>query len=161
MKILLSAAATAVALAALAGCSGDDDAPTAEDPASKTPTTSDSSDPSGDSYPDFEATDYSYVLEQVCYCPITGPVKVTVEDGEVTSAVTLKRSPGLEKGSEAPEFLRLTINDIIAKANDDKAAKVDVEWPDDQDWPSKVAIDQIELATDDEVTYLLRGVSEG
>ena len=35
-------------------------------------------------YPEFEATDYTFVLEQLCFCPITGPVKVTVEDGEVT-----------------------------------------------------------------------------
>ncbi|RHW27726.1 hypothetical protein D0Z08_08695 [Nocardioides immobilis] len=163
MKILLSAAATAVALAALAGCSGDDTT-TAEDPESTTPATSDPTDsPTVGSYPELEATDYTYVLEQICYCPIAGPVKVTVEDGEVTSAVYAKGGRGLEKGDDAPDYLWITINDVIAKANDTKADKVDVTWPEGQDWPTSVAVDQVERATDDEVTYVVRNVqlSEG
>lgn len=163
MKILLSAAATAVALAALASCSGDDTT-TAEDPESTTPATSDPTDtPTVGSYPELEATDYTYVLEQICYCPIAGPVKVTVEDGEVTSAVYAKGGRGLEKGDDAPDYLWITINDVIAKANDTEADKVDVTWPEGQDWPTSVAVDQVERATDDEVTYVVRNVqlSEG
>lgn len=163
MKILLSAAATAVALVALAGCSGDDTA-TAEDPESTPPATSDPTDtPTVGSYPELEATDYTYVLEQICYCPIAGPVTVTVEDGEVTSAVYAKGGRGLEKGGDAPDYLWITINDVIAKANDTEADKVDVTWPEGQDWPTSVAVDQVERATDDEVTYVVRNVqlSEG
>ncbi len=116
-----------------------------------------SADASG-TYPEFDATDYSFVLEQQCYCPLTGPVKVTVEDGEVTSAVIVKGGNGIKKGSEAPEYLHLTINDVIAHANDTSAAKIDVDWPEGQDWPSTVAVDQIENAVDDEVTYVIRDV---
>ena len=164
MKMLLSAAATAFALSALAGCSGDDGGDTAEDPAT-TPSTSDSTEPTDDptvgTYPEFEPQTYSYVVEQLCFCPIAGPVKVTVEDGEVTSAVVAKGAPGVEKGSEAPEYLWITINDVIAQANNTEAASVDVEWPDDQEWPSKVAVDKVEMATDDEITYVIRRVSVG
>lgn len=162
MKILLSAAATALALTALVGCSGDDDTTTAEDPASETPTTSEATDePSAGSYPEFDASTYTYVLEQICFCPITGPVRVTVEDGEVTSAVVVKGSPGIKKGSAAPEYLRITINDVITQANDTDAASVEVTWPEGQDWPSKVAVDKVENATDDEITYVVRNVSVG
>jgi hypothetical protein len=159
MKILLSAAATALALTAFAGCSGDDDSPTAKDPATKSPTTSEPTDPpTVGSYPELEATDYTYMLEQQCYCPLAGPVKVTVEGGEVTSAVIAKGGNGMKKGSDAPEYLHLSINDVIARANDTKAAKVDVVWPDGQDWPDSVFVDQIENAVDDEVTYVVRNV---
>ncbi len=164
MKTLLSAAATALVLTALSGCSGDDGGSTAEDPASTPPTTTEATDePTVGSYPELDAESYSYVLEQVCFCPITGPVEVTVEDGKVTSAVILKGAPGVEKGSEAPEYLWVTLNDIIAQANDTEAAAVDVTWPEGQDWPSKVAVDNIENAIDDEITFLVRNVelSEG
>ncbi len=162
MKILLSAAATAMALTVLAGCSGDDDGDTATDPAEKSDTTTAPTDGSTtDGYPAFDAADYTFVLEQLCYCPVTGPVEVTVEDGEVTSAVIAKGGQGMKKGSDAPEYLWITINDVIDRANDPEAAQVDVDWPDGQDWPSTVAIDQIENAVDDEVTYTIRDVSVG
>ncbi|MDZ5623586.1 DUF6174 domain-containing protein [Nocardioides bizhenqiangii] len=161
MKILLSAAATAVTLAVLSGCSGDDDRETATDTATSG-TTTESTEPTGEpttgSYPEFDAADYSFVLEQLCYCPISGPVRVTVEDGEVTSAVITKGGQGMKKGSDAPEYLWLTINDVIARANDTEAAQVDVDWPDGQDWPRTVAVDQVANAVDDEVTYTIRDV---
>lgn len=163
MKTLLSAAATALALTTLAGCGGDDDGGTAQDPASTPPSTSDTSEttdePTVGTYPEFAAESYTYLLDQVCFCPITGPVRITVEDGKVTSATVVRGAPGVEKGSEAPEYLWITLNDVIAQANDTTAADVDVVWPDDQDWPSKVAVDKIEMAIDDEITYLVRRVT--
>jgi hypothetical protein len=165
MKILLSAAAAAMALTVIAGCSGDDDGDatdTATDTASTTPTTSDpTAEPTVGTYPELDAEDYTFVLEQVCFCPITGPVKVVVEDGEVTSAVVLKGGQGIEKGSNAPDYLWITINDVIAQANDTDAADVQVRWPDGQDWPDRVSVDKIELATDDEINYVVRDVTVG
>ena len=38
------------------------------------------------------------------------------------------------------------------------SAQVDVAWPADQDWPSTVAVDRIENAVDDEVTYSISDV---
>ena len=159
MKILLSAAAVAMALTALAGCSGDDDGDTATDPATKSDTTTEPTGPPDvGSYPELDATDYTYQLEQQCYCPLTGPVKVTVEDGEVSSSVILKGGQGMKKGSVAPDYLHLSINDVIARANDTGAAAVVVDWPDGQDWPNKVSVDQIADAVDDEVTYVISDV---
>jgi hypothetical protein len=167
MKILLSAAATVMALTALAGCSDDDGGDTATDTSTDTssdtssdePTTSEPTpEPTVGTYPEFEPEDYSFVLKQVCFCPIAGPVKVTVEDGEVKSAIVAKGGSGMEKGSDAPEYLWITINDVIAEANDTEAASVEVSWPDGQDWPASVAVDEVELATDDEITYVIRDV---
>lgn len=164
MKTFLGAAALIAALSALAGCGGDD-GDTATDPASATPSgpTDEPADEPADeptvgSYPEFGAEDYTYTLEQICYCPLTGPVAVTVEDGEVTSATITKGGRGMKKGSEAPQYVRLTINDVIARANDTGAAEVVVDWPDGQEWPNSVAVDQIEDAVDDEITYLVRDV---
>lgn len=164
MKILLSAAAAAVAITFLAGCSGDDDGDardTATDTASTTPTSDPTAEPTVGTYPELDAEDYTYVLEQVCFCPVTGPIKVIVEDGEVTSAVVLKGGQGIEKGSNAPDYLWITINDVIAQANDTEAADVQVTWPDGQDWPDRVSVDKVELATDDEISYVVRNVTVG
>ena len=166
MRILLSAAATALAISVLAGCSGnDDDSATASDPASTPAVESDSStdgpteEPTVGTYPEFEEPSYTFVLEQLCFCPITGPVEVTVEDGAVTSAVILKgMKGGMKKGTDAPEYLRQTINDVIAEANNTEAAKVDVDWPAGQAWPNSVAVDRIEEAVDDEVTFTISDV---
>ncbi|WP_183095541.1 DUF6174 domain-containing protein [Nocardioides stalactiti] len=159
MKILLSAAAAALTVTVLTGCSGDgDDGRTAEDPAT-TPAASEPTDPpTVGTYPDLEAGDYTFTLEQQCFCPLTGPTRITVEDGVVTEAVLAEGGHGLPKGSDAPQYLRVTINDVIARANDTDAASVDVTWPDGQDWPDSVAVDQIEMATDDEITYVISDV---
>ncbi|KRC54825.1 MULTISPECIES: DUF6174 domain-containing protein [unclassified Nocardioides] len=153
VRTLLAPALTAVLALGLSACSHEDDAtasdPTGTDPS---PTVTDDGAPT---WPTFAPADYTYRLEVMCFCPMTGPVEVTVADGEVVSATGL-RNPG--KGRPAPEFLRLTINDVIAKANDPSVAKADVTWPDGQDHPSRVAIDQIENAVDDEVTYVIRDV---
>jgi hypothetical protein len=165
MKILLGAAGAAMALAVLTGCSGDDDGATATDTATGTASTTPSSDPTDEptvgTYPELAAEDYTYVLEQICFCPVTGPVKVTVEDGEVTSAVVLEGGSGIEKGTDAPDYLWITINDVIAQANDTEAADVKVTWPDGQDWPDQVRVDKVELGTDDEISYVVRDVSVG
>lgn len=140
----------ALLLAACGGGDGDearDGTPTTSSPATDGPV------PTG--YPDFAPQDYTYRLEVLCFCPLAGPLAVTVADGAVTSATSIE---GDTKGEEAPDFARLTINDIIDRANDENLAKVEVVWPSGQDHPDRVAIDQIERATDDEVTYTISDV---
>lgn len=151
MRSLLTAAVATLVLASVSAC-GDDDDPTAEDPATRTPTASDSE--SQGQHPAFTATDYSYTLEVLCFCPVTGPVRVTVADGEVVDA-ELTRG---DRGGPAPEYVRLTIPDIIAAAEDDSADLVEVRWPADQAWPDRVYVDQDERAVDEEKTYRIRDV---
>jgi hypothetical protein len=163
MKILppalLGAATAVLALSVLTGCSGDEGTTAKDDTKASTDTSTEPTEvPTVGTYPELDAQDYTYLLQQQCFCPITGPVLVTVEDGKATSAVITKGGNGMKKGSDAPTYLLITINDVIAQANNTDAAKVDVDWPDGQDWPSSVAVDRAENATDDEVTYLISDV---
>lgn len=157
----LAAAVLTVGLAlAVAGCGRENDAATDDatprsDPPASTSPTSDARD-----YPEFAPANYTYRLEVLCYCPQTGAVRVTVRDGEVIEA---KSITGEAKGQDAPEFARLSINDIIARANDPEVDEAEVTWPAGQDHPSVVALDHLKMAVDDEVTYTIKNVtvSEG
>lgn len=154
MKTLLAASLLA-ALPVLVGCGGDDT--TAEDPSTTGPSSTTTAGPG--TYPSFAPEDYTYRLEVLCFCPMPGPAEVTVQGGEVVSAVLVKGGQGMPKGSDAPEYMQLTINDVIDSANDPAADEVKVDWPDGQDYPSSVAIDQNKQAMDDEVTYVVKDVS--
>jgi hypothetical protein len=158
---IAAAAATVLALAASSACSGDET--TASDPTTDASSseTVDGATAEPGSLPEFGEDDYTYVLEVFCYCPMTGPVKVTVAGGEVVDAVTTKNAPGSPQGSEAPEFLRKTIDDLIAIANDPEVDDVEVTWAEGADYPSKIVTDPIENAVDDEATYSIRNVQVG
>jgi hypothetical protein len=153
MKTLLAASLLAV-LPLVAACGSDDS--TAEDPASTSPTSPSST--SG-SRTDFGPTSYSYTLKAACFCAFIEPVRITVEDDAIVSAVVAHGGRGFAKGSDAPEALRLTIDDLLAKAADPKVDEVDMEWPDGQDYPTSIALDPIKNAVDDEVTYYLSDVT--
>ena len=138
---------TAIALVALLGAltaCGDDGAPSA------TPTASDPT-------PGSAATDYAYTLRVNCFCPGAGaPIRVTVRDGEVADAVHTRR------GGEVEEWQRLTIADIVEEAEEaraDGAAQVDVQWPEGQDHPDSVYIDQDRNTIDDEIGYEISNVT--
>ena len=153
MKTLL--AAGLLALLPLAAACGSDDSTATDDPGSSS---------TGSSTPtstrtDFGPSSYSYTLRAACFCPMIEPVRITVEDDAITSAVIAKGGRGFAKGDEAPEWLRLTIDDLLAKAADPKVDEVDMKWPDGQDYPDSIALDPIKNAVDDEVTYYLSDVN--
>ena len=166
MKILLSAAATAMALTALAGCSGDDDGNTATDPAEKSDTTTEPTPTrrtaATGSYPEFDAADYTFVLEQLCYCPVdrTGQGHGRGRRGHVR-----RDHQGRARDEEGQRRPGVPLDHDQRRDRPRQRHRVppqvDVDWPDGQDWPSTVAIDQIENAVDDEVTYTIRDVSVG
>ena len=163
----LASALLAIGLAIALGlgataCGHEDDPEQARDSASSDGTSAATASPAGSpsssarpSYPTFTPEDYTYRLEVLCYCPLFGPVDVTVTDGKVTAAVA---ATGPGKGKPAPEVARRSINDLIAIANDPKVASVDVTWPTGQDHPDAIKVDQIEQAIDDEVTYTITNV---
>lgn len=156
LRRVAAAALTAGLALGAAGCTHENDAATDEAEVRSSPSASATATPSAArDYPDFAPTDYSYQLEVLCFCPQVGTVRVTVADGKVADATSIT---GETKGQDAPEFARLTINDIIARANDPEVDKADVTWPAGADHPSVVALDQLEMATDDEVTYTIRSV---
>ena len=147
----------------------DDDV--ASDPAptvassSSTETPSPTAEPTVGTYPPFEPTDYSYVLSVSCFCMGAGvPIEVTVEDAEVVGAIYGADDTGrggTKKGDPAEKNFWLTINDVIERANDTEAARVDVDWPAGQDYPSSVYVDGEENVADDEIGYTITNVVVG
>jgi hypothetical protein len=161
-----SARVLAVALLAalaLSGCSddGDDQAtdPGSDTSSEGTPTAS----PTVGTYPAFEADDYAYTLQVSCFCPDAGvPIRVTVQDGQVAEAVYSEKGSGHQAGDPAPEYAGKTINAIIDELNAATDAEdVQVEWPDGQEYPSSVSIDQSSKIADEEIGYTISSVDVG
>ena len=89
------------------------------------------------------------------------PIEVTVADAEVAGAIYAGEDTGrggAKPGDPADKHFWLTINDIIEKANDTEAARVDVDWPAGQDYPNSVYVDGDEKIADDEVGYTITNV---
>ncbi len=157
-------AAALLATLALSGCSDDDGGDTATDPGSGTSTEgTPTASPTVGSYPAFEAEDYAYTLEVSCFCPDAGvPIRVTVQDGETSNAVYGQKGAAFQEGDAAPEYWELSINDIIEELNAATDAEdVQVEWPDGQDYPTSVSIDQSSQIADEEIGYTISNVDVG
>ncbi|HWU23713.1 MAG TPA: DUF6174 domain-containing protein [Nocardioides sp.] len=151
---VLAAAAAASLLAALSACGSGNQV--AADPATTSaPTTTGAS---TGAYPLFTPTDYTYRLQVMCYCPLVGPVDITVRNGRVADATIVG---GAHKGGSVPTYVKKTINDIIAIANDPKSGDVKVDWPAGADAPRSVAVNPIQRAADAGVTYVIRNVDAG
>ena len=148
----VTAALTLPLLLATSACSHESDraADTTSAAPSSTATTT-----ATPSYPTFAAQDYSYHLEVLCFCPQLGTIEVVVRDGKVTDATSLD---GPQAGISAPDFARLSIDDILAQAHAPGIAKAKIDWPDGQDHPSSIMIDRIAQGVDDEVTYTIKDV---
>ncbi len=159
-------AAALLAALVLGGC-GDDDGDTATDAGDETtagsPTDSPTATPTVGTYPEFEPDDYEYTLAVACFCPDAGvPVRVTVRDGVVSEAVYERKGSDADPGDPAPDYRRLTINDIIKELNaSTEAESVRVEWPEGQDYPSEVYIDQSSRIADEEIGYTISDVDVG
>jgi hypothetical protein len=163
-SLALSVAALLLPLSVASCGSGDDGDDTAADPAPTTASASPSptAEPTVGTYPAFEPTSYSFELSIQCFCMGAGvPIEVTVVDAEVVGAVYAMDDNGrggVKKGDPADKAFWLTINDVIDKANDTEAARVDVEWPDGQDYPNRVYVDGDEMVADDETGYEIANV---
>jgi hypothetical protein len=158
------AALAAITLSACGGDAGD----VATDPAADAPSTTATPSPSGPteepkpgSLPDFPYTDYSYTLQQRCFCAfVDQKYLVTVVGGEATEVRYATPGEGHEVGDEVPQarYLMLSIQDIIDRGNDSKAAQVEVDWQAGQLYPTSVFIDQDKMVADEEVTWVISDV---
>lgn len=160
----MKTAILALALTAtLAACGSETDA--GDDVTGQGETTSQSPEgaPTDPPWPEFGAADYTFVYSRSCYCPdATTKIQVTVVGGTPTHATYAESGPGFKKGNPAEAPLhKITIADIIDEANSDDADTIEVTWPEGQEWPSKVFIDRIERAVDDEVTFEIHSVEVG
>ena len=167
----LGALLLAVSLSAsLAACGGDaDDGQVATDtsPTTAPATATTEPSPSGPtvapeagSLPDYPYADYSYSLEMRCYCANQDQkYRITVAGGEVTDVTWATEGDGHAVGDPvSDEYARVTIQDVIDKGNDPKAAQVDVEWPAGQDYPTSIYVDKDKMVADEEVTWVISDV---
>jgi hypothetical protein len=162
--LALSFAALIVPLSLAACGSSDDGDDVATDPAPTTATSTPSptAEPTVGTYPEFAPTDYTFELTVSCFCAGGGtPIKVTVAEADVVGAIYTTDSTGrggAQAGDTADNSYWLTINDIIDKANDTKADRVDVDWPAGQDYPTSVYVDSEKTMADEEVSYTIGNV---
>ena len=150
-------AASLLTALALTGCGDGDD--TATDSGTEKAGGAPSESPTVGTYPDFEPQDYEYTLLVSCYCPDAGvPIRVTVSNGQAEGVYAQKGS-GFAKGDPVPAIRARSINDIISALNDaTKAESVTVEWPEGQDYPSDVYIDESSRIADEEIGYTISDV---
>ena len=155
----------ALSLTSLAACGGDD-GDVATDPTPTTPTataepTAPTAEPEPGSLPDFPYADYAYTLQMQCFCAnIDQEYRITVAGGAVERGDLGdgRRRATRPETPVADEYAKVTIQDIIDKGNDPKAAHVDVEWPAGQLYPDSVYVDQDKLVADEEVTWVISEV---
>ena len=148
---------TLAALALVTGCGAD--VATDPDGAPEAAPSASTAHPTAAPWPAYQPDDYTFTLLVSCYCPDAGvPIVVTVADGKVTDAVFARRGGGHIAGAPAPAWMQVTINDVIDAANDEKADSVSVRWPDGQDYPRSVWVDQDRNMADEERGYTIRNV---
>ena len=97
--------------------------------------------------------DYAFTLRVSCFCVFTGPIRVTVDDGAVVSAVALEDPEGVPQ--EVIDQTALTLYELTELAN--RAAReaddVSVQYDPAYGFPTELSIDWIAEAADDEATY--------
>ncbi|MFN8193142.1 MAG: DUF6174 domain-containing protein [Nocardioidaceae bacterium] len=157
-----AAAASLVLATLLAACGSQTAEPRATDSSSAPPTESPTptAAPTVGTYPEFPLPDYDFTVRVSCFCADANqPIRVEVRDGAAVSATYASRGPGHAKGDPAPKYRRITLAEVIAAANDVKAATVDVTWPAGQDYPTSVWVDQDTMMADEEIGYEVSDVT--
>ncbi len=103
---------------------------------------------------------YSYVLQRTCFCPreYNDPIEIRVLNGVVQKAMLpLDHEPlPSVRMDEA-----LTINnlfDVIHKAVDKKAAKIDVTYDRQYGYPTSIAIDWDKMMADEETYFTAKNL---
>ena len=102
---------------------------------------------------------YVYTLFRSCECAdeMTGPVLVTVRDGEVISRIYTRTgqavAPGLVVAFPSVEGLFAIIDDAHAR----HAAQVDVQYDPALGFPATIFIDYVRVMADDEIGYSATG----
>jgi hypothetical protein len=143
----------------LAGC-GAHGQTSGSDHAGPSHTTTDPTSHTPGPWPTYPADDYTYTLRVSCFCADAGvPVVVTVRGGRAVNAVYARTRYGHTAGATAGQWLRISLNDVIDAANAQDAYRVEVMWPEGQDYPRSVWVDHSAHTADDEIGYSVRHVN--
>ena len=97
-------------------------------------------------------TSYRFTVNVLCFCIDRGPFAVVVEQGRVTSVT----DPATGAPRTPDPFVPLTVEALFARIDDAierDADEIEVRYDPTLGYPQEIAIDFIENAIDDEVTY--------
>jgi hypothetical protein len=145
----------------VAGCGAAADVTAADTGGTPEPSshTTEEPHPTAAPWPAYQVDDYTYTLRTLCFCAERGvPVIVTVRDGKPIAAVYAHGGYGHAAGDDAGDWMLMTIDDVIDAANTKHAYQVRVHWPEGQDYPASVWVDQDANTGDEEVGYTIRNV---
>lgn len=99
---------------------------------------------------------YDLTLRQLCFCGFVEPVRIEVRNGEKAATLIAATGEPLPYPIEFPTVSGLFA--IIEDALDRDAHELDVTYHPDLGYPVEIAIDYIENAVDDEVTWRVSSV---
>jgi len=104
--------------------------------------------------------DYAYTLSVSCFCIVTGPIRITVENGVLVDAVALDPS-FLQENPNADAEIReraITLVELVDRVRDAQrtADGFEADYDPTYGFPVVASIDYDKRATDDEVTYRVR-----
>lgn len=96
---------------------------------------------------------YAYTLTESCFCVYVGPVRVTVTDGEIESVRALGDTQGVPQ--EQIDAVGQTLAELTALAGraEREADDVTARYDPTHGFPTRLDIDWLRDAVDDEVTY--------
>lgn len=100
--------------------------------------------------------DYSFVYDQLCFCPYTGPYRVTVEGGLVTAIAPMPGSNSVG-GLELDYFP--TVDDLLDRLRDAAErdpVRFEVTYDADLGYPTSADVDISEQIVDEEYSFEVR-----
>ena len=110
-----------------------------------------------DGQPEYSGPDdYVYTLNVGCFCLATGPLRITVRDGEVSDVETLdawrRDDPWYDDAVEDRSMTLVELEALVRRARR-TADDVEVEYDPTYGFPVSVSIDWYRDAVDDEIGY--------
>jgi len=115
-----------------------------------------------DSHPDYSGpSDYAFTLRVGCFCPYTGPLRITVHDNEVVDVRQLGPVLGGPVSQDWLDEQAMTLEELDALVDRARreADDVDVTYDPTYGFPTDVYIDWIKDAVDDEIGYTVTDYS--
>lgn len=117
------------------------------------------------SWQEQEIRNYTYISEIYCFCVVTGPAIVVVEEGNVVSLLDVETKEELMRNVDGEERSVLEVYpdlyptieqlfDVAIEANNRNAFVLDIEYQaSPYRYPSTINIDYRENTADDEILY--------
>jgi hypothetical protein len=97
---------------------------------------------------------YAFTLERSCFCPpdYSGPVRIEVKNGSVVSITRPDDSPVTDDYFSGYDTVEELFG-VVESAEAYPASALITDFDPDRGFPTRISIDYIALAVDDEISY--------